>query len=689
MRCKPFDRFDDMRWSSLLFSALSALGVQASRTSIHLHPSAKHAHHQSVEIEQLCSQFSVVRDFVVDNCDVEFNQLSAKCIVSLMEYDTDQHILQKCMKNYSSSAGAKTEIEQFQTIYERWQQGMMCSKHYENEERAVEGCTGYNLRYSTKDGELPAYCSEIFLSYNASRHEIERQCQRTSNTDAFWEGFAEFIATPTCKQYYDNVRAANEEACDIKVDYEESGSSTGHCHAMFVWYEEHKPKVEAIAMAHVHHSMCLRCLRAEFVYYDFNGTTGLVLNGNAATTSCTALPRNAYSEKAGKDDVREASIEIVHHQLAEQVVIETSNTENHTTSGRIAVETATHGHRDNFEKSEEQRCAVRLRLTPSQPRQVSSVWFSESLPVVKGFETRFTFQITDQSKRCFHVKDENFGVRAHRSCMVHGGDGFAFVLHSHANKTDTVGVNDPNTRVRSQMGYEGLDNSLAIEFDTWYNTEYPDSFYDHVGIYSRGVAANTMLDDARLSAIALHDLADGRIHVVKIRYYNEIKYEYAPYFSATAKTVDFIKDISEGRRMGTLLVFMDDGIASDTPLVAIPINLAAALRLNSDEAYVVSNENEDLLGDSTDDCGTQGFTASTGKSWQKHDILGWYYCTQPPCLDEYGDTMTFDFDYNQQSMLSTASHKHNIYPIYIYPDTTPWTRPQHYFADGQQVGIVS
>lgn len=53
--------------------------------------------------------------------------------------------------------------------------------------------------------------------------------------------------------------------------------------------------------------------------------------------------------------------------------------------------------------------------------------------------------------------------------------------------------------------------------------------------------------------------------------------------------MQFIKDVSEGRRVGTLVVFMDDGIASDTPILAIPINLAATLRLPADEAFVVNS----------------------------------------------------------------------------------------------------
>lgn len=292
-----------------------------------------------------------------------------------------------------------------------------------------------------------------------------------------------------------------------------------------------------------------------FVYYDFNATTGLVLNGNAATSSCVRITRvgrsltvavapprhvvdplilnhcccyvlgqDEYSVLAGANDARDASLDVVQHQLLERVVFETTETENHTLSARVAVETATIAHRDAFAKSEDtERCAVRLRLTASHPRQLASVWYAEPLPVLAGFDTRFTFQITDQSKRCFEVKDQHFGVRQYHSCSVHGGDGFAFVLHSHANKSDTLGVRGAGAVGRSEMGFEGLENSLAVEFDTWFNAEHPDTFNDHVAVYSNGQAGNTLLETARLSATVLRDLADGKVHVVKIRYYNEIK----------------------------------------------------------------------------------------------------------------------------------------------------------------------
>ena len=61
-----------------------------------------------------------------------------------------------------------------------------------------------------------------------------------------------------------------------------------------------------------------------------------------------------------------------------------------------------------------------------------------------------------------------------QSCMVHGADGFAFVLHGDSNATATLGAGGEG------MGYAGIRNAIAVEFDTWYNPDAGDLFTDHV-----------------------------------------------------------------------------------------------------------------------------------------------------------------------------------------------------------------
>lgn len=68
--------------------------------------------------------------------------------------------------------------------------------------------------------------------------------------------------------------------------------------------------------------------------------------------------------------------------------------------------------------------------------------------------------------------------------MVHGGDGFALVIHGNyeSQPGQNVGQGIHTLGEGGEgMGYHGIPNSLAIEFDTWYNPRTEDVFEDHVG----------------------------------------------------------------------------------------------------------------------------------------------------------------------------------------------------------------
>lgn len=54
------------------------------------------------------------------------------------------------------------------------------------------------------------------------------------------------------------------------------------------------------------------------------------------------------------------------------------------------------GNRQSVQQSpdaEGQRCRVRSRLTPSLPSKAGAMWYSVPVPVTRGFETLFTFQV--------------------------------------------------------------------------------------------------------------------------------------------------------------------------------------------------------------------------------------------------------------------------------------------------------
>lgn len=78
------------------------------------------------------------------------------------------------------------------------------------------------------------------------------------------------------------------------------------------------------------------------------------------------------------------------------------------------------------------------------------------VPVLTGFETTFSWTISDHSKECTRHTDRAFAQYEHESCAVHGGDGFAFVIHGDPADSFAIGSDG------EQLGYGGIMNSGKI-----------------------------------------------------------------------------------------------------------------------------------------------------------------------------------------------------------------------------------
>jgi len=232
---------------------------------------------------------------------------------------------------------------------------------------------------------------------------------------------------------------------------------------------------------------------------------------------------------------------------------------------------------------------------------------------LKEFDTIFSFQITNQSKTCSYHRDQTFSLKQYKSCSVHGGDGFSFVIHGDANDADALGDG------AEQLGYGGLRNSIAIEFDVWTNTgpDTDDIFYDHISIHSAGFSLpNESGPRTSLGSSRPVDLADGELHRVRIKYYPHLVTNFLQGMTANENLVPYLKDNGEGRRLGTLAIFLDENIEANKPDLSIPLNLSVLLDLPDGMAYV-------------------GFTASTGAQWENHDILKWEWCSASGCEIDY------------------------------------------------------
>lgn len=207
-----------------------------------------------------------------------------------------------------------------------------------------------------------------------------------------------------------------------------------------------------------------------------------------------------------------------------------------------------------------------LQLVPAVPFSRGGVWTTELIPVGCGFSSEFIFRSQSGANRAF---DDG---------SLPGADGLAFVLQP--TSREKIG------ETGGGIGYDGLSNALAIEFDTFKNDENLDSNGNHIAVQSSSLggvlsakhAPNSLLGIARNVPL----LRDG------VDYHVRIDYD------------AFLK---------TLTVFVDESGAFQTPrLVVNNVDLEKALKLK-DGKYAFA-----------------GFTSSTGEAVASYSILSWKIC---------------------------------------------------------------
>jgi hypothetical protein len=416
-------------------------------------------------------------------------------------------------------------------------------------------------------------------------------------------------------------------------------------------------------------------INANFVYKDFNETTGLWFVGSAGTTSCKDDKLLNYGDVHGKAD--QFNEDVIKERGETTDAVFESSVETHQQIYNQEIEASQAGflHRPGT-YSAPTTCAVRSRLTPSGPSKSGAMWFRDEVPVSNGFDTYFTFQITDHSKECTLHKDQYFTQLSYRTCSVHGGDGFALVIHnaddSSRKSQYQLGGNG------GQMGFGGIPNSLAIAFDTWQNPGEDTLGVDHISVQSRGTLPNDALESGLLGVPRAQEIADGIIHMARVKYFPELKPEYLDKLAASESLIPYLLDNGEQKRVGTLVVYVDDGIATDTALLAMPINLSLLIKMPGDKAFV-------------------GFTSSTGRFYEKHDILSWVWCDQEPC----DNAELADFDMHQTSKFFT-NKKRKFTPGPGYgggtaegfpsknqnPNTDPWYKERFHFSQNRPEGLA-
>ncbi len=220
-----------------------------------------------------------------------------------------------------------------------------------------------------------------------------------------------------------------------------------------------------------------------------------------------------------------------------------------------------------------------LRVTPSLISQRGTVWYNTPVNVVSGFETTFRFQFSAFSSG--------------------GADGLAFVIQFDPRTTAALGNHASAMGYGAFVGVTGvaIANSLAIELDTFQGTfnGVADLSGNEVSVHTNGPLENGQYEGYSIGrANAPINLSDGAAHDVRIRFTGG---RLKVFFDAiTTATIDVPYDFLAG---GT-------HVLTSTPVPGLAL-------INNAQAYV-------------------GFTASTGGSWENHDVLNWSWTSFEDCL---------------------------------------------------------
>lgn len=130
-----------------------------------------------------------------------------------------------------------------------------------------------------------------------------------------------------------------------------------------------------------------------------------------------------------------------------------------------------------------------FRLTEDLLWQSGSVWYDTLISLNDDFKVDFSFFLGDSDA---------------------GADGIAFVLQPLSTGLGSDG---------GGIGYDGINPSLGIEFDTWQNADVSDPVFDHVAIMRDGILHHGLpsaLSPYQYILDGVANVEDGMYHDAKI-----------------------------------------------------------------------------------------------------------------------------------------------------------------------------
>jgi len=256
-----------------------------------------------------------------------------------------------------------------------------------------------------------------------------------------------------------------------------------------------------------------------------------------------------------------------------------------------------------------------IKLTNAVPWDGGSIWLKKRFSIKQDFATTFQFRT-------------RFGDNAgHDDGSLPGADGLAFVMQN--NKYPRLGDRG------GSMGYTGIINSLAVEFDLFQNAWDPNG--NHVAVQSLGDLPNTADHRNKKSVLGINDsiilIQRDTLYYAKIEYFWSTK---------------------------TLNIYLDSTDNLLKPVLVVNnLDLVTFLNLEDGEYLYI------------------GFTAGTGDAFQEHDLLNWTI----PCKNQFVDVGELPVQTNNYNLIvyPNPANEH----IKIFLDNTMNEPGQNSFCNNQ------
>ena len=250
-----------------------------------------------------------------------------------------------------------------------------------------------------------------------------------------------------------------------------------------------------------------------------------------------------------------------------------------------------------------------LYLTQSVANENTQIWINKPFNISSILNITFVFQIKNSSNTCVLDPQES------QFCDGKGSNGFALVFHNDPRLNLTTGQGERG------IGYAGINNSIAIEFDTWWDEYLNEPYNDHISVQTNGTLGP-------LSADLTQSLSISSDFTPFSNYYHHVKILYYPDAVTNSSIFDpkfchpFCNKVQVTPQLGYL---------GENGLITKPGQLY--FYLDDILLFITAINLNDLINNPT---AMIGFTSSTGSdAWQSHQVSNFRICSsdEADCRD--------------------------------------------------------